>query len=474
MPVDFNWQEGDEGFGESLEDIQTLPSAPQPHRKKNGPRPIHLGYLLLGTGVALGMALGFVILTAIGQRNARAHFTPIVELEHQALAQGDQDLYSNLFDPEEQAWREVLAGAFPVAAQLYDFEEGAPRVSNVHLLGERAEVEIEFSYDGQPYRRLENMRQVDGRWHLARETSADWGKFWFVEEEHVTIYYRGRDDFLYGHIPQIEATAKYFCERYQPPGPCRVDLDIKPNADWLPFIPAEGARPLPPLTEYRIMAEGNSGLVTLNGTGEELKDSAFRVRFLALLPTVNDIYDIYGAKFESDDARALSAERLYHEAMPLSIVSPRLVGVRGDEPHPLWWLSLHEAIGDVVARRALGPVTAPEDAAYTAWAAVRGDVALQAEQLSGVEYQMSADAAFAPAPVSIGRALVTGDLGQRTAAMSFAHFVIERYGEQSLVGLMHQARNSFDVGEIYAPVGASPQQLSVEWQQWREGKAGNQ
>ena len=471
MPLDFNWQEGDEGFGESIDDIQTPPSASQPTQEKNGPRPIHLGYLLLlGTGVALGMALGFVILTAIGQRNARAHFTPIVELEHQALAQGDRDLYSNLFDPEDQAWREVLAGAFPVATQLYDFEADAPRVSNVHLLGERAEVEIEFSYEGQPYRRLENMRQVDGQWHLARETSVDWGKFWFVEEEHVTVRYRGRDDFVYAMIPQIEATAKYFCERYQPPEPCRVDLDIKPNADWLPFIPGKGARFLPPLTEYRIMAEGNTGLVTLNGTGQELRDSVFRDRFMALFPTVDNVNNIYAAKFESDEAREVSIKRLYHEAMPLSIVSPRLVGVRGDEPHPLWWLALHESIGDVIARRALGPVTAPEDAAYTAWAAVRGDVAIQAERLSGVSYQPDANATFAPDAAAVGHALVTGDTKQRAAAMSFAHFLLERYGEDALVGLMHQARSSFDADEIYAPLSASPQQLSSEWRQWREGR----
>jgi len=468
--LDFNWQEGDDGFGESLEDPQPSPP-PQPHRSRFTSGPIPLGYLLLlGVGVALGMALGFGILTAIGQRNARARFTPIVALEHQALAQGDQDLYNNLFDPEEQAWREMLAGAFPVATQLYDFEDGAPSVSNVLLLGEYAEIEIKFNYQGEPYRRLENMRQVDGQWRLSRETAADWGKSWFVEEEHVTVRYRGRDEFLYDLIPEIEATAKYFCERYQPPGSCRVDLDIKPNADWLPFIPAEGARPLPPLTEYRIMAEGNSGLVTLNGTGQELRDSTFRDRFMVLFPTVDNINNIYAAKFESNADREVSIKRLYHEAMPLSIMSPRLVGVRDDEPHPLWWLELHEAIGDVIARRALGPVTAQEDAAYTAWAAVRGDVAIQAERLSGVSYQMGTTAPFAPDSASVGRALVTGDLGQRAAAMSFAHFLLERYGEEALVGLMHQARSSFDADEIYAPLSASPQQLSSEWRQWREGR----
>ncbi len=401
--LDFNWQEGDEGSEKSIDDVQSLsefgprPSISRSRHSSNGSGPSLWGYLLLlSVGVALGLVVGFFVLTAIGQYNARADFSPIVELEHQALTQGDRDLYTNLFDPEEQARLEVLTGAFPISSQLYDIADGAPKVSNVHLLGDHAEVEIKFNYDEQSYRRLENIRKVDGQWRFTRELFSIWGKFIAAEDEHVTVSYRERDDFLAEHIPQIEATAQFFCDRYRLPDPCQVDLEIRPDGDWLPVVP-------------------------------------------------------------SDDTTSLS------------IVSPRLVGVRENEPHPLWWLALHETIGETIARRALGPLTAPEDVANTAWTAVRGDVALQAEHLSGVSYELDAVQVVAAADLAItGNAPIFGDLAQRAAAMSFAHFLAERYGEAALVGLMQQAGNALDTDKFDTPNGLNPQQLSDAWQQWRK------
>jgi hypothetical protein len=401
--LDFNWQEGDEGAEKSIDDVQSpatfsaRPAAPQSRHSRQSSGPALWGYLLLlSAGVALGLVVGFVVLTAIGQYKARADFSPIVETEHRALAQGDRDLYTNLFDPEEQVRLEVLAGVFSISPQLYDIEDGPPTVSNVHLLGDHAEIEIQFKYDEQPYRRLENMRKVDGQWRFTRELFPVWGEFIVAEEKHVTVSYRKRDDFLSKHIPQIEATAQFFCERYRLPEPCQVDLDVQPDGGWLPFIP-------------------------------------------------ND------------------------ETLAISILSPRLVGVRENDPHPLWWLALSETIGETIARRALGPVTVPEEAANMVWTAVRGDVALQAEHLSGVTYQPDENGAvFAPDPATADEVPVFGDLAQRGAAMSFAHYLTERYGEAALVGFIHQARNALDFTKIDALNGLNPQQLSDAWQQWRE------
>lgn len=403
--LDFNWQEGDEGAEKSIDDVQSPtafsahPTAPQSHHASQSSGPALWGYLLLlSVGVALGLVVGFGLLTAIGQYKARADFSPIVELEHQALAQGDRDLYTNLFDPEEQARLEVLAGAFPISSQLYDIEDGAPTVSTVHLLGDHAEIEIKFNYDEQPYHRLENMRRVDEQWRFTRELFPVWGEFIITEEEHVTVSYRERDDFLTEHIPQIEATAQFFCERYQLPEPCQVDLDIQPDGDWLPLIPGD-------------------------------------------------------------------------DTLAISILSPRLVGVRQNAPHPLWWLALHETIGETIARRALGPVAVPEDAANMVWTAVRGDVALQAEHLSGVTYPSDENGAvFAPDPATSEQALIFSDLAQRGAAMSFAHYLTERYGEAVLVGFIHQARTALDSNRIEALTGLNSQQLSDAWQQWRKGQ----
>ncbi len=192
--LDFNWQDGDEGSGESIAAVQSPatfgihpPASPISYSRQK-PGPVPWGYLLLlGVGVALGMVLGFVILTAIGQYRARADFTAVVELEHQALVQGDRDLYNNLFAPEEQARQEVLAASFPIAAQIYDIEQGAPKVRNVYLLGESAEVDIEFKYDGQLYQRLQNLRQVDGQWRISRTLFPVWGDVISTEGEHSTV-----------------------------------------------------------------------------------------------------------------------------------------------------------------------------------------------------------------------------------------------------------------------------------------------
>ncbi len=283
--LDFNWQEGDEGTGKSIDDVQpqavldSQPSSPQSHRSEKSPGPAPWGYvLLLGVGVALGLVLGFMILTAIGQYNARADFSPIVEMEHRALAQGDRDLYTNLFDPEEQARPEVLDAAFLIAAQIYDIEDGAPRVSNVHLLGDHAEIEIKFNYDVQPYRRLENLRQVDGQWRFSRELFPVWGDVISAEEEHVTVSYRARDDFLVHSFPIIEKATQSLCKTYKYPEPCQIELTIQPDGDWPPNVPADGVG-------------------------------------------------------------------------PLSIISPRLVGMNGGYPHPLWWSTLYKSIDEMLARR---------------------------------------------------------------------------------------------------------------------------
>jgi len=241
----------------------------------------------LGIGVALGMVLGFVILTAIGQYNARSDFSPIVELTHEALTQGDRDLYINLFDPEEQTRLqrlEMLDASYLIASQIYDIEDGPPKVSNVHLLGDHAEIEIEFNYDKLPnlFHRLENLRKVDGQWRYTREVFPVWGDVIFTEEEHVTVSYRARDDFLVYEVPMIEKATQSFCETYKLPEPCQIDITIQPDGDWPPNIPADGVG-------------------------------------------------------------------------PLSIISPRLVGLSNDYPyvytHPLWTSTLYKSIDEMLARR---------------------------------------------------------------------------------------------------------------------------
>ena len=110
--------------------------------------------------------------------------------------------------------------------------------------------------------------------------------------------------------------------------------------------------------------------------------------------------------------------------MPVAVVSPRLVGLDGDEPHPLWRLALYEAIGDAVMRRALGPLTGQDTEVYAVWAAARGDVALWAERFSEVTPR---DAQSLPSAglAAIGQALAEGDARTRGAAQALGDWMPE-------------------------------------------------
>ncbi len=490
MPsVDFNWQEGDEAFSGSAEENQPQPQAfappapappPAPladEGKDRKPRPSLIrasNLLLLAIGITLGIGVGFAILTFQGQRNVRADLAPVVQLQYQALAQNDQDLYDNLIDPEDDAWRELLAGAFPVSSFLYDFEAGQPRVTRVELKGDRAEVEIESGFGGERYRRMETMRLVDGQWRLTRSTSEGWGEVQTLEGGNITLHYRERDAFVADSISHLDAVVQTFCERYAPPPPCMVDLSIEPNPDLLPFVPGDGAAPLPPTTEYIVMAEGTTGIITINGTGEEIRDQAFQDRLLGYIEKRDDIREIYASRTGSSEAKRSSEMRLYQQQMPLSIISPRLVGMDGDEPHPLWWLALHEAIGDVIMRRGLRPITAPQPAAYTVWAIARGDVALWAERLSGVrlpEIEITAEDTS-----SVGEALLLGDGSQRGAARSLALYLHYRdmgdeseealSGELATLQFLRGARNTWETGPMFAILDTDPDRLTAGWRAW--------
>jgi hypothetical protein len=113
---------------------------------------------------------------------------------------------------------------------------------------------------------------------------------------------------------------------------------------------------------------------------------------------------------------------------PLRFPSPRLVGLNGRQPHPLWWLGVSEAIGDTVARRALGPVRGETEAAMTVWAALAGDVTIWAERLSQTNLPQTATQPPSD-PADIGLSLLSAPSDQRQAARNFALFLHTRFGE---------------------------------------------
>ena len=422
--VEFNWDEGDHHFDVAAES-QPLPSAKatassQPGRVKapRAPRtrPRTSNLVLLLVGILLGVVAGFVILSVQGQSSARSDLAPTIALQYQAQANNDEDLYGSLIDPEDGGWKQAANSILPRVALLADASSKAPRVRSVSLQGNNAEVEVDISYEGNTYRRVERLRLVDDQWRLARFAMGDWGAVESQQGRHVTLHYRHRDAFLADALPQIDAIAQSFCDRYAIPRPCRVDLTVEPDPNLLPFLPGEGADSSPGVARYLLGDQGHTGLITINGDGEETTDPAFQKLLLEVLPAGADPSSLTIASAVGPEDAAIAHERLYGRTIPVKIISPRMAGVDGDKPHPLWQLALHEAIGDAVMRRALGPVTADEDTANAVWALARGDAALWAERFSGAQLPGSLPDPSVLNPAAIGAALASGDDTARNAA----------------------------------------------------------
>lgn len=471
---DFEWHEGDDSFPEQPSPTPASAISPPPATAASpagaalpaaGFRISNLALLLIG--VVLGIGAGFILLGVQGQRNARRDIAPLLALQYRALRQGDADLYASLLGGENEDWRQQQLQALALSARLYDLSQ-APKVRQVKLQGDYAEAEVEFQYQGETYRQLQMLRLHDGQWQVAPVDLGGWGELSSASSEHVVLHFRQRDAFLLDHLPHIEATAAAFCERYAPPDPCRIDLGILPDSDLLPFLPGGGAAPLPPYTRYRIMGQGaragDTDFVTINGTGLEMRDPAFRSNILLSLSEVNDARRVYAAQRGADIDRSISAQRQGGDTIPLTLISPRLVGLRGETPHPLWWLQLHEAIGDAILRRMLGPVTSTRPAALTVWAAARGDVALWAERFSGV--RLADDTSFQTDPMAVGERVLFDDPRMRQAARSFALFLHAHYGEEQTLALFHAAGDWLAPDGVLAPLQSNPRLLADAWAAW--------
>ena len=190
--------------------------------------------------------------------------------------------------------------------------------------------------------------------------------------------------FWQSYLPEIDAVTQSFCQRYAVPPPCHIDLRIDPNPRLQPFLPGGGAVPPPAISQWRIFGEGDTPLLILNSDGQEGRDPDFQSKLVAYLPQVESINDFYSARKSTQEDVDISFQRLHERTIPVSLLSPRFVGLHGREVHPLWRLALYEAIGDAILRRAMGPVSSEEDAAFTLWAAARGDVAIWAERFAQV------------------------------------------------------------------------------------------
>lgn len=430
---DFNWNEGEDGgFDARRADYQPPPAivrADAPPAEPALPRPEGRGRLgrlgLLVIGVTLGMVVGLAALSWQGQAAARSDVAPLFTLVQQALADGDADIYRSLFDETQPEYGDAAAASMAQTALLAD-AEAPPRLTGLRISGDEAEAEIETRYQGKPYRRVETIRRRNGQWRLSLPDDSGWGETSAEEGQTITLHVHGKDADLARLLPRLETIAEGFCRRYNPPPPCQIDLTLAADADLLPFTPGGGA--LPP----------SQSLIRL--------PNADRRR--------------WGTALGEDAAEA-------DGPISLRYPSPRLVGLNGREPHPLWWLGVSEALGDVIARRALGVVTGEEEAVFTVWAALAGDVALWAERFSEVRLPAGDESAWPADPAEIGRNQLTPHLGQRQAARAFALRLHERFGEAKILAWLLSLR-----GQTLAAASPAIDDLTID-QLRQVGRAGS-
>ena len=430
---DFNWNEGEDGgFDARRADYQPPPAivrADAPPAEPALPRPEGRGRLgrlgLLVIGVALGMVVGLAALGWQGQAAARNDVAPLFTLVQQALADGDADIYRSLFDETQPEYGDAAAASMAQTALLSD-AEAPPRLTGLRISGDEAEAEIETRYQGKPYRRVETIRRRNGQWRLSLPDDSGWGATSAEEGQTITLHVHGKDADLARLLPRLETIAEGFCRRYNPPPPCQIDLTLAADADLLPFTPGGGA--LPP----------SQSLARLQN-----RDS---LRWVTQL---------------GEDADGTNGP------IPLRFPSPRLVGLNGREPHPLWWLGVSEAIGDVIARRALGPVIGEAQAVFTAWAALAGDVAIWAERFSEGRLPSGDESARPADPAEIGRNQLTPHLGQRQAARAFALRLHERFGEAKTLAWLLSLR-----GQTLAAASPAIDDLTID-QLRQVGRAGS-
>lgn len=519
--VDFNWVDGEVAFDpKNIDQAQNASYQPPPHAQHSAPpaaaaarpavaqtvpapqagRDVHgsdrdirgnesprqggprLGRLaLLALGITLGMAVGLGVLSWQGQRNARADLAPVFVLLQQALDKGDEDLYGSLIDDATPDFRDALLAGQANTAKLFD-AGGGQSIHRLRIQGDRAEVEVDAAYRGEPYRRLETLRLADGQWRFAQPDLSTWGDIITEETKNLTLHYYQRDARLPDLLPRLDAAAQAFCRRYNPPPPCHVELTITPDPALLPFRSDEGASPAPSLIAYQSSTYDDYLLVTLDATGREMDDPAFLQGVLDALPRVRDPGDILVLNQSAPDAAGVASERLFGPTIPLRVLSPHLVGVHNRDPHPLWWLGVTESIGDVIARRALGPVTGEPDAVLTAWAAARGDVAIWAERFTGVAVRLSAHAVPSvahdeaqpasavqswsndPAVIGMDLALPRGD--QRLAARRFALNLHARFGESETLTWLRGLRGQTLTTSSMAMKDQTIDQLRQDWRMW--------
>jgi hypothetical protein len=210
MTVEFHWEVESEEW-----------KAPQPpERWRRFPWRV-LGALALLLAVVAGIAAGrFWRQVQQGEARLERELRSVVNLEAQALRDGDWDLFLSLQDRDDTEWyglqqrkTEAMA-SWPGLTALEPGQQVDLAVLDAALIpsDSRAWVEVAWAMEDGIYRRVQFYRQEDGRWLRTGSRREYYGGTRIRETTHFAFKYQARDeptvDWMAG---QLEAWYKAAC-----------------------------------------------------------------------------------------------------------------------------------------------------------------------------------------------------------------------------------------------------------------------
>ena len=191
MGVEFRWQVGSEEEWEG-------PESPSRQQRWRSWRAVGVAALLLA--VAIGVTAGIFWRRACrAGALLRRELRAVVNLEAQALREGDPDLFLSLQDRDDTHWYGRQMDRVPSWYGSADLEPGQ-KVNLAALdaallpLEGRAWVEVAWALEGHIYRRVQFYRQVGGRWLRTGSRREYYGGERTRQTAHFAFNYLVRDE----------------------------------------------------------------------------------------------------------------------------------------------------------------------------------------------------------------------------------------------------------------------------------------
>ena len=199
MTPEFQWleEETDKQHRPTGRFTQVVPPQGRPPRRL--PRFVGVA-LLFAFSIFVGASSAIWYMSHRGLNAARADIEAVVRTESRALARGDRELYQSLQDtePAQGSWdffARMQNEASLRAADQVDAEQPL-RITHLELLEDRAWVEVAFTRAGEPYRRMQFYRLVEGRWRRTLPDVRFWGEARTRKTGHLLFLYHEREENL--------------------------------------------------------------------------------------------------------------------------------------------------------------------------------------------------------------------------------------------------------------------------------------